>query len=80
MKKVEAIIKPFKLDEVREALNQVGVSGITVWESRGIGRMHEDAGLFDDLPDARPDPVKAEVMRQFETHRLAAVIDPGRTG
>jgi len=38
MKKVEAIIKPFKLDEVREALNEVGVSGITVTETKGFGR------------------------------------------
>ena len=38
MKKVEAIIKPFKLDEVREALTRVGVSGMTVSEAKGFGR------------------------------------------
>ena len=38
MKKVEAIIKPFKLDEVREALSEAGVSGLTVAESKGFGR------------------------------------------
>jgi len=38
MKKIEAIIKPFKLDEVREALSQAGVSGLTVTESKGFGR------------------------------------------
>jgi nitrogen regulatory protein PII len=39
-----------KTTEVMDAWQEAGVSGITVWESRGIGRMHEDAGLFDDLP------------------------------
>ena len=38
MKKIEAIIKPFKLDEVKEALHDVGVSGITVTEAKGFGR------------------------------------------
>ena len=38
MKKIEAIIKPFKLDEVKEALHEVGVSGITVTEAKGFGR------------------------------------------
>jgi len=38
MKKVEAIIKPFKLDEVKEALNEVGIQGITVSEVKGFGR------------------------------------------
>lgn len=40
MKMVSAIIKPFKLDEVREALSQLGVQGITVTEVKGIGRAH----------------------------------------
>ncbi len=38
MKKIEAVIKPFKLDEVKEALHEVGVSGITVTEAKGFGR------------------------------------------
>jgi nitrogen regulatory protein P-II 1 len=38
MKKVEAIIKPFKLDEVKEALNKIGIKGLTVWEIKGFGR------------------------------------------
>jgi len=46
MKKVEAIIKPFKLDEVREALNQVGVSGITVTETKGFGRQKGHTELY----------------------------------
>ena len=38
MKKIEAIIKPFKLDEVKDALNQIGLKGITVLEAKGFGR------------------------------------------
>lgn len=38
MKKIEAIIKPFKLDEVKEALNKIGIKGLTVWEIKGFGR------------------------------------------
>ena len=46
MKKVEAIIKPFKLDEVREALSEVGVSGITVSETKGFGRQKGHTELY----------------------------------
>jgi nitrogen regulatory protein P-II 1 len=46
MKRVEAIIKPFKLDEVREALNEVGVSGITVTETKGFGRQKGHTELY----------------------------------
>ena len=45
MKKVEAIIKPFKLDEVKEALHEVGVSGITVTDERGFGRQKRHTEL-----------------------------------
>jgi nitrogen regulatory protein P-II 1 len=46
MKKIEAIIKPFKLDEVKEALHDVGVSGITVTEARGFGRQKGHTELY----------------------------------
>ena len=46
MKKVEAIIKPFKLDEVKEALHEVGVSGITVTEAKGFGRQKGHTELY----------------------------------
>lgn len=55
MKKIEAIIKPFKLDEVKEALNEVGVSGMTVTEVKGYGRqkghkeMYRGAEYFMDF-------------------------------
>ena len=46
MKKIEAIIKPFKLDEVKEALHEVGISGLTVLEARGFGRQKGHTELY----------------------------------
>ena len=46
MKKIEAIIKPFKLDEVKEALHDVGVSGITVTEAKGFGRQKGHSEIY----------------------------------
>ena len=46
MKKIEAIIKPFKLDEVKEALHEIGVSGITVTEAKGFGRQKGHTELY----------------------------------
>ena len=46
MKKVEAIIKPFKLDEVKEALNDIGIQGITVSEVKGFGRQKGHTELY----------------------------------
>src|SRR3970282_545774 len=46
MKKIEAIIKPFKLDEVKEALNDIGIQGITVSEVKGVGRQNGHTELY----------------------------------
>ncbi len=46
MKKVEAIIKPFKLDEVKDQLNEIGIKGITVSEVKGFGRQKDHAELY----------------------------------
>ena len=46
MKKIEAIIKPFKLDEVKEALHEVGIQGITVLEAKGVGRQKGHTELY----------------------------------
>ena len=46
MKKIEAIIKPFKLDEVKEALHEVGLQGITVLEAKGFGRQKGHTELY----------------------------------
>ena len=68
MKKIEAIIKPFKLDEVKEALHEVGVSGITVLEAKGFGRQKGHTELYrgaeysvDFLPK-----VKIEILAPAE--------------
>src|SRR6267143_637921 len=74
MKKIEAIIKPFKLDEVKEALHEVGVQGITVTEAKGFGRQKGHTELYrgaeyvvDFLPKVKieivlmPDQVEAAV-------------------
>ena len=65
MKKVEAVIKPFKLDEVREALAEVGVSGMTVSEARGFGRQkghtefYRGAEYVVEFPEAQPETLPA---------------------
>src|SRR5213595_9320 len=75
MKKIEAIIKPFKLDEVKEALQEVGVQGITVVEARGFGRQKGHTELYrgaEYVVDFLP-KVKIEVIVPDE--RLEAAID-----
>ena len=64
MKKIEAIIKPFKLDEVKEALQEVGLQGITVLEAKGFGRQKGHTELYrgaeyvvDFLPKVKIEPV-----------------------
>ena len=63
MKKIEAIIKPFKLDEVREALSEIGVTGLTVTEVKGFGRQKGHTELYrgaeyvvDFLPKVKKTP------------------------
>ena len=64
MKKIEAIIKPFKLDEVKEALQEVGLQGITVTEAKGFGRQKGHTELYrgaEYVVDFRP-KVKVEIV------------------
>jgi len=84
MKKIEAIIKPFKLDEVKEALQEVGLQGITVTEAKGFGRQKGHTELYrgaeyvvDFLPKIRIDVVVA--ADQVEGV-IEAVIRAARTG
>src|SRR3546814_2847631 len=86
MKKIEAIIKPFKLDEVKEALHEVGVSGITVTEAKGFGRQKAHTELYrgaeyvvDFLPkiklevavtDDQADAVVEAVMKAAGTGKI----------
>ena len=84
MKKIEAIIKPFKLDEVKEALQEVGLQGITVTEAKGFGRQKGHTELYrgaeyvvDFLPKIRIDVVVAAEQAEGV---IEAVIRAARTG
>ncbi len=81
MKKIEAIIKPFKLDDVREALSEIGITGMTVTEVKGFGRQKGHTELYrgaeyvvDFLPKVKVEIVVAEgqVDRCIETITAAA--------
>jgi nitrogen regulatory protein P-II 1 len=84
MKKIEAVIKPFKLDEVREALSEIGVTGLTVTEVKGFGRQRGHTELYrgaeyvvDFLPKVKVTLIigDASVDRAIE-----AIIKAARTG
>ncbi|MBX6319865.1 P-II family nitrogen regulator [Pigmentiphaga sp.] len=84
MKQVTAIIKPFKLDEVREALAQVGVNGLTVTEVKGFGRQKGHTELYrgaeyvvDFLPKIRIELVIADSLVD---QAVEAIIKAARTG
>lgn len=84
MKKIEAVIKPFKLDEVKEALHEVGIQGITVTEAKGFGRQKGHTELYrgaEYVVDFLP-KVKIEVVledSQLE-RALEAIQQAARTG
>ena len=84
MKKIEAVIKPFKLDEVREALSDVGVTGLTVTEVKGFGRQKGHTELYrgaEYVVDFLP-KIKIEIVVADETVESAieAIIKAARTG
>ena len=75
MKKIEAIIKPFKLDEVREALSKLGITGLTVTEVKGFGRQKGHTELYrgaEYVVDFLP-KIKVEVV--IPTDQVDAAID-----
>ena len=84
MKKIEAIIKPFKLDEVKEALQAVGVQGITVTEAKGFGRQKGHTELYrgaeyvvDFLPKVKIEAaIKSELLDQV----IEAIEKSANTG
>ncbi len=87
MKKVEAIIKPFKLDEVKEALNEIGIQGITVSEVKGFGRQKGHTELYrgaeyvvDFIPKIKMEIIVSDeiVTKVVETIEQAAKT--GRIG
>jgi nitrogen regulatory protein P-II 1 len=84
MKKIEAIIKPFKLDEVKEALQEVGLQGITVTEAKGFGRQKGHTELYrgaEYVVDFLP-KVKIEVIAEDSVVERAveAIVNAARTG
>jgi nitrogen regulatory protein P-II 1 len=84
MKKIEAIIKPFKLDEVKEALHEVGLQGITVLEAKGFGRQKGHTELYrgaEYVVDFLP-KVKIEVVCEDSVVERAveAIMTSARTG
>ena len=86
MKKIEAIIKPFKLDEVKEALQEIGVQGITVTEAKGFGRQKGHTELYRGaeyvvdflpkvkveivIPDDRVEPAVEAIQKAARTGRF----------
>lgn len=84
MKKIEAVIKPFKLDEVREALSEIGVSGLTVTEVKGFGRQKGHTELYrgaEYVVDFLP-KVKIEIVVADDSVDTAidAIVKAARTG
>jgi nitrogen regulatory protein P-II 1 len=84
MKKIEAIIKPFKLDEVREALSEIGVNGLTVTEVKGFGRQKGHTELYrgaeyvvDFLPKIKVELVVGDSLVEAS---MEAIIKAARTG
>ncbi len=90
MKKIEAIIKPFKLDDVKEALHEAGVSGITVTEAKGFGRQKGHTELYrgaeyfvDFLPKVKievvlPDPIVDQAVEAIRKAALTGRIGDGK--
>ena len=84
MKKIEAIIKPFKLDEVRETLSELGCTGLTVTEVKGFGRQKGHTELYrgaeytvDFLPKVKVEVILADAMVE---KAIDAIIKAARTG
>jgi len=87
VKKIEAIIKPFKLDEVKEALHEIGVSGITVTEARGFGRQKGHTELYrgaeyvvDFLPKVKLEVIVTDDQSERVVEAVAAAAQTGRIG
>jgi nitrogen regulatory protein P-II 1 len=84
MKKIEAIIKPFKLDEVKEALQEIGLQGITVTEAKGFGRQKGHTELYrgaEYVVDFLP-KVKVEIVlpEELVEKAIEAIQNAARTG
>ncbi|ABC22885.1 P-II family nitrogen regulator [Rhodospirillum rubrum] len=87
MKKIEAIIKPFKLDEVKEALHEIGLQGITVTEAKGFGRQKGHTELYrgaeyvvDFLPKVKIELVIEDALVERAIEAIQQAAQTGRIG
>ena len=87
MKKIEAIIKPFKLDEVKEALHEVGIKGTTVTEAKGFGRQKGHTELYrgaeyvvDFLPKVKIEVVMEDALVERAIEAIQNAAHTGRIG
>ncbi|MEX0374852.1 P-II family nitrogen regulator [Spiribacter pallidus] len=87
MKKIEAIIKPFKLDDVREAIAEVGITGMTVTEVKGFGRQKGHTELYrgaeyvvDFLPKMRVEVVVGDELAERVVEAIVAAANTGKIG
>ncbi len=87
MKKIEAIIKPFKLDEVKEALHDIGLQGMTVIEAKGFGRQKGHTELYrgaeyvvDFLPKVKVELVVEDAQVERAVEAIQAAAQTGRIG
>ena len=87
MKKIEAIIKPFKLDEVKDALNEIGLKGITVVEAKGFGRQKGHTELYrgaeyvvDFLPKVKIEVVLEDALLERAIEAIQRAAHTGRIG
>lgn len=87
MKKIEAVIKPFKLDEVKDALNAIGVQGITVTEVKGFGRQKGHTELYrgaeyvvDFLPKVKIEIIAADTLVPKIIETIETAAKTGRIG
>ncbi len=87
MKKIEAIIKPFKLDDVKEALHDIGISGLTVLEAKGFGRQKGHTELYrgaeyvvDFLPKVKIEVVVDDPILEKAVEAIQQAANTGRIG
>ncbi|NHK27763.1 P-II family nitrogen regulator [Parvularcula flava] len=87
MKKIEAIIKPFKLDEVKEALQDIGLQGMTVYEARGFGRQKGHTELYrgaeyvvDFLPKLKVELIVDDSVADAAVEAITKAAHSGRIG
>jgi nitrogen regulatory protein P-II 1 len=87
VKKIEAVIKPFKLDDVKDALHEIGVSGITVTEVKGFGRQKGHTELYrgaeyviDFLPKVKVEGVVEDMIVEYVIEAITQAARTGRIG